>query len=46
MKIRFGKYDNLLGDKIIGFIYSQGYEYNVFGLMIWSKGIFIIRKGK
>jgi len=38
IKIRRGRY---LGDKIVGFIYSACYAHDVYGIMLWSYGIFI-----
>jgi len=40
MKIKFrrGQY---LGDKIVGFIYSECYSLTVYGIMFWSYGLFL-----
>jgi hypothetical protein len=38
IKIRRGQY---LGDKIIGFIYSECYSETVYGIVFWNYGIFV-----
>jgi hypothetical protein len=38
IKIRRGQY---LGDKIVGFIYSECYSETVYGLVFWNYGIFV-----
>jgi len=46
-KLSFGKYSGgLLGNKIIGFIYSECLDVTIYGIAIWNRGLFLRVKGK
>lgn len=41
-KIKFFKYTGGMGDKIIGFLWSECYENTYYALVFWNYGIALV----